>query len=209
MSSPSIACPSCGAPHSLANPGIITVVCEYCGNTVVIDQERLKDLGKQSILPEGFSRLFRGATGTLFQRRFHVLGRVRYSFGHGFWDEWYIETETGQTGWLTEDNHEFAFQVEEPGVTVPAFASLRPGAGVQVKDKLYTIQEKGLAECLGIEGDLPKAVLPGEKYPFADGSTPDGRYTLGIEYYREPPAVYTGRWLKHAALEMDDEGNEW
>ena len=82
-----IQCPSCGAGRTIRNPGVITIVCEYCGNAVYWDQEKIANAGKQSILPEGFSRLFRGATGSLLNKRFCVLGRVRYSFGRGFWDE--------------------------------------------------------------------------------------------------------------------------
>ena len=57
-----IKCPSCGAEHDVSNPGIITIVCEYCGTAIYWDEKKIKDAGKQSILPEGFSRLYRGAT---------------------------------------------------------------------------------------------------------------------------------------------------
>ena len=48
-----IHCPSCGAGHDITNPGVITIVCEYCGNAVYWDEEKIKDAGKQSILPAG------------------------------------------------------------------------------------------------------------------------------------------------------------
>ena len=105
-----IFCPSCGARHDIYNPGVITVVCDYCGTAVYWDEEKIETAGKQSILPEGFSRLYRGATGTLSQQRFFVLGRVRYSFGKGFWDEWYLEFNDGTLGWLIEDNHELSLE---------------------------------------------------------------------------------------------------
>lgn len=202
-------CPSCGATTPVYNPGVIMITCEYCGNAVYWDEDKIKDAGKQSVLPEGFSRLYRGATGSLFHKRFNVLGRIRYSFGQGFWDEWFLEFEDGSTGWLTEDNHEFALEEEELKVNVPPFEKLRPGAKLHLKGKQFYIEEIGLAECLGVEGELPFPVLTGEKYHFADGSTPDGNYTIGIEYDKTPPTVFTGRWLKHASLQLDDEGIEW
>ena len=71
MEPQSIACPSCGATHTIYNPGVITVVCEYCGNAVYWDAEKIKDAGKQAILPEGFEgsvRLdFLGPDGSLLQ----------------------------------------------------------------------------------------------------------------------------------------------
>jgi len=204
-----ISCPSCGASHDVHNPGIITIVCEYCGNAIYWAEENIQDAGKQSILPEGFSRLYRGATGRLFQKRFVVLGRVRYSFGKGFWDEWFLEFTDGTIGWLSEDNHEFALQKKTVSEKVPAFSSLVPGKQLSVQNIPFMIEEVGHAECLGMEGDLPLIIQSGEKYPFADASSLDGRYILSIEYDQEPPTIFFGRWLKYSAIELDDEGLEW
>ena len=203
-----IQCPSCGAGRTIHNPGVITIVCEYCGNAVYWDHEKIANAGKQSVLPEGFSRLFRGATGSLFNKRFCVLGRVRYSFGKGFWDEWFLEFENGEIGWLTEDNHEFAYEKAYPAPNVPPIAKLAPGTRIAMNDKPYVIEEVGQAECLGVEGDLPIQIQSGETYAFADGSTPDGEYTLGIEYDHNPPTVFLGRWIKYASLKLDEPG-EW
>ncbi len=208
-----INCPSCGAGHEIFNPGVITVVCEYCGNAVYWDKEKIEDAGKQAVLPEGFSRLYRGATGMMFNKRFVVLGRVRYSFGKGFWDEWFLEFSDGTTNWLSEDNHELALEIETSGMTVPDFSTLSPGYKMTVKSKkntiTYVIEEIGEAECLGVEGDLPRLLQSGERYAYADGSSPEGHYTIGIEYDEDPPTVFLGRWLKYASLKMDDEGLEW
>ena len=204
-----INCPSCGAGHSLHNPGIVTVVCEYCGNAIWWDAEKVNDAGKQSILPEGFSRLYRGATGKVKNRAFFVLGRVRYSFGHGFWDEWYIEFSDGEIGWLTEDNHEFVLEKRANAKKLPPFEKLAPGVRFAVKGIPFVIEEVGQAECLGMEGDLPIIAQSGETYAFADASSPDGRYSLGMEYDRQPPVIYIGEWLKYDDIRMDDEGSDW
>ncbi|PID56292.1 hypothetical protein CSB45_12240 [candidate division KSB3 bacterium] len=212
MDAQEIQCPSCGAGHTIYNPGLITLVCEYCGNAVYWDQEKIQDAGKQSILPEGFSRLYRGASGSLFGKRFHVLGRVRYSFGKGFWDEWFLEFEDGSTAWLSEDNHEFSYEnpYSAPAQErLPAFSDLSPGMTLTVNKTMYVIEELGQAECLGVEGDLPLQLQSGEKYAFADGASPDGKYTLGIEYDSDPPTIFLGRWIKYISLKLDDEGGEW
>lgn len=210
MEAKEIQCPSCGAGHTVYNPGVITIVCEYCGNAVYWDKEKIENAGKQSVLPEGFSRLYRGASGTLFNKRFVVLGRVRYSFGMGFWDEWFLEFSDGEIGWLSEDNHELAWEKEAPsGTTVPPFSSLSPGSKIKTKTTEFIIEEVGQAECLGVEGDLPLVLQTGEKYAFADGSSPDGKYTIGIEYDNDPPTVFLGRWIKYVSLKLDDEGIDW
>lgn len=204
-----ISCPSCGAGHDLYNPGIVTIVCEYCGNAVYWDAEKVTRAGSQSILPEGFSRLYRGATGKLKNRRFFVMGRVRYSFGYGFWDEWFLEFGDGTIGWLTEDNHEFALEKRSTAKHLPPLDQLSPGVPFTVQGIPFVIEEMGQAECLGMEGDLPIAVQSGEKYTFADASSPDGNYSLGLEFDADPPVVYLGQWLKYEDIRMDDEGADW
>ena len=210
MTQKSISCPSCGAHHGLFNPGVVTIACEYCGNAIYWDEEKVALAGEQSILPEGFSRLYRGGTGKIAGKGgFVVLGRIRYSFGKGFWDEWFLEFDDGSTGWLTEDNHEFALETKASAGKLPPISALRPGLRITVRKIPFVVEEVGEAECLGMEGELPIVVQSGETYAFADLSSPDGRYTLGIEYDETPPSIFFGRWLKYGHLRMDDEGLDW
>ncbi len=210
MKPQTISCPSCGASYDIHNPGVIMVSCEYCGNAVYWDEEKVQDAGKQAHVPEGFSRLYRGAAGSLLHKRFVVLGRARYSFGHGFWDEWYLEMNDGSMAWLIEDNHELALETELPDIKIGPIESFQPGQVLEMADKQYHIQEVGQAECVGVEGALPKHLEVGEKYPYVDASSLDGRYTLSIEFDDdEEPAVYAGHWLKYSSLQLDEEEVEW
>lgn len=184
-------------------------MCQYCSNAVYWDAGAIQSAGQQSSLPEGFSRLYRGAAGTLMQKRFVVLGRVRYSFGHGFWDEWFVELEDGAKGWLTEDDHELALEFPAEKAQLPGFASFAPGQSFQYAQSAFMVEEVGHAECLGFEGTLPIVVQTGERYPYVDASSPDGQQTLGIEFDEQVPTVFRGRWLAHAELRLDEEGGEW
>ncbi len=49
----------------------------------------------------------------------------------------------------------------------------------------------------------------GERYRYIDGSSPDGKHSLGIEYDAGPGAVFLGDWLAHGELTLDDEGEDW
>ena len=73
-----------------------------------------KPTGKKSRLSQGFSRLYCGALCTIHGNEYRVVGRVRYSYGKGFWDEWYALNDTGEGSWITEDDHAFSVQVEVP-----------------------------------------------------------------------------------------------
>ncbi|MDA3901704.1 MAG: DUF4178 domain-containing protein [Spirochaetes bacterium] len=208
-----IQCPSCGGSHDIFNPGIVTISCNYCGNIIYWDMENIRSAGKQALLPEGFSRLYRGATGTIEGNPFQVLGRVRYSFGGGFWDEWFIEYPDTTTAWLTEDNHEFSLEQKTDEFTLPPREKLNPGTelSLSINGKLlhFHIEEVGKARCLGIEGSLPKEIKTGEEYLFADGSSLDGKNSLGIEYDNKQPSLFIGKYLKFDDIKMEDESIEW
>jgi hypothetical protein len=202
-----IACPSCGAPHDVSNPGVTMSVCEYCGNAVIVSETGLENLGKQATLDEGFTRLYRGAAGTVYGARFRVLGRARYSFGRGFWDEWFIEQDGAGNAWVTEDNHELAVQRPAEKATVPAFAELRPGAEIVVQGTKYYVHELGQAACIGVEGDLPRVISADDTFDYADASSMNGKYALGIEF-KQAVRVFTGRWVGHDSLVLDDAGHD-
>lgn len=203
-------CPGCGSELAPKNPGVVQVVCEHCGNAVWWDGQAIRNLGRQSILPEGFSRLYRGATGRLAQSRFRVAGRIRYAFPSGFWDEWYLAMEDGTWAWLTEDDHELAIERAWPEAKVTApFISFAPGQRFSLGGVEWHVEELGTARCLGMEGELPEHADTGDSYPYIDASSLDGRYSLGIEYDQNPPTAFKGHWLRWSALKLDDEGDDW
>jgi len=207
ISPDSPSCPSCGAPLPARNPGIRSQACAYCGTISLWDEQGHKDSGKKSMLPEGFTRLYTGATGALKGTRFEVLGRVRYGYPRGMWDEWYVRLEDGTNAWLTEDDHVLSLEEKAPDAVIES--DLEVGRVVPVLDTPYLIREVGIATCLGIEGQVPKEVLPDETYAYADGTSVDGKQTLGIEVDEVPPTVFVGHRLDHDDVRMDDEGEDW
>lgn len=213
-----IACPSCGAPRSLRNPGIAMFVCEHCSTPVYWDEEAVRAAGTKSRLSEGFTRLYRDATGSYLSHRFRVLGRARYSWGsvsssRGFWDEWFLQISDGSQRWLTEDDHELSIQSPVDLEGTRPFEDYRVNTWIEHRGTHFLVEETGTAECVGLEGALPEVFELGETYPYVDASSPDGRYNLSLEFDAEkasdPPTVFAGRWLDHADLELDDEGESW
>ncbi|MDA8020999.1 MAG: DUF4178 domain-containing protein [Thermoanaerobaculia bacterium] len=215
--SQSISCPSCGAPKEMRHPGIVMFTCEHCGSPVYWNEEAVRAGGRRAVLDEGFTRLYRGATGTYRRKRFRVLGRVRYLHGRdgvarGFWDEWFLRTSDGRDVWLTEDDHELSLQTRSEVDDAMAFDRYRVGSRVLHRDTEFVVEEIGVAECFGMEGELPDVWEVGETYPFVDLASPDGRYTLGFEFdegENEPPTAFLGRWLEQSDLRLDDEGVDW
>lgn len=200
-----VQCPTCGAEQQIVNPAAISFQCPYCDAISMLVDQDWKPTGKKSRLSQGFSRLYCGALCTIHGNEYRVIGRVRYSYGKGFWDEWYALTDTGEGSWITEDDHEFSVQVEVPFDRVSTdIQNLTIGDELVVGDHTYRILEWGEAVCLGLEGELPKGVLPDESYRYADGGSLDGTHAIGIEYDGTPPAVYVGRWIEAKDIRVAD-----
>lgn len=192
-----VQCPSCGAEQRLVNPGAVSVQCSYCDAIMMLVERDWKPTGKKSRLSQGFSRLYCGALCTINKQEYRVVGRVRYSYGKGFWDEWYALTETGVGKWITEDDHEFSIQTEVESVNISStIHKLSIGDEIVIDEQTYRILEIGEAVCLGLEGELPKGILPDERYRYADGGSLDGTYSLGIEYDDTTPTIFVGPWIQ-------------
>ncbi|MFK7987729.1 MAG: DUF4178 domain-containing protein [Sandaracinaceae bacterium] len=192
----------------MRSPAAVLAVCEHCQTAVHWQPNGAAAAGTQASLSEGFTRLYRGATGQLDGERLEVLGRVRYRTEQAFWDEWFVRL--GETdAWVTEDDHALSLQVPADLGALPPLVGLTAGTRFSVDGKAFEVDEVGEATCVGISGELPAAILTGEVYRFIDASSLDGSMSLGVELDDEPPTAFLGRWLAHESVVLDDEGAEW
>lgn len=204
-------CPSCGAANVVTNPGVLMKVCDYCKTAMYWDKDSALRAGiKSQDLPPS-SRFKIGAAGKLKDQSFTVLGRLRYAHENGTWDEWFVETGDGKILWLTEDEGELF--LEKPlqlTSEVPPHADLRPGMQIQLNDKVGVVEEVGEARCIGGEGQIPFIVEIGETYPYADGASPDGNFSFGLEYDTRTgqPSAFIGTILKTKEVKSRKEDRE-
>jgi hypothetical protein len=176
-------CPSCGASNTVTNPGVSMRICDYCKTAMYWDKESALRAGEKSVdLPDS-PRFKVGATGKIKGRSFRVLGRLHYAHEKGTWNEWFVEMENGEIMWLTEDERELFLEspLKLTG-PVPPHSELTPGMRIKLDGKEAVIEEIGEAKCLGGEGQIPFQVEIGKVYPYADGSSPDGSSSFGLEY---------------------------
>jgi len=92
----SLTCPSCGGPITVESAYTTLVVCPYCGSSLNIHDTGVDITGRTAKLAQYPSRLSIGAGGQIRGRPFRALGRVRYQYDDGFWDEWFLQFGDGQ-----------------------------------------------------------------------------------------------------------------
>ncbi len=193
MSLPSIQCPSCGAQLELQYRHSRMVVCNYCGQTSYINAGMANPAGQKILLADYGSILSVGKRGKLKGKSFGVLGRLRFNYEDGFWDEWLIWFDGSEYTdyWLQEDEGEFVLFSKKPLTgTAPVFENVKVGTSILVNGFTMFVTEKNSASINGGEGELPFQVIPGEKADYIDGIS-DGK-PISIEYLPDEVEFNTG-----------------
>lgn len=200
-------CPSCGAEIDADKRVALLTVCPYCRAAIVVDEKAAEVAGKMAVLAQSSGPLYTGGTGNLGGKNFTVVGRVRYGYEKGYWDEWYLEFEHGKFGWIGEDEGNFTIShMSDRNVPSSLYAKAEPGSHLEFGDRSWHVDEKDVAECEGGEGQLPFKVVTGEKYPFIDMSSGKDQFaTIEFDLGEQHARVYRGKRLSAAAIKMDME----
>jgi len=197
-------CPSCGAPVPLARPGSRTLVCGYCGQTSHLNADSLQAVGEKNLLIDYGSVFQTGQQGKLGDRDFAVLGRMRFDYEDGFWDEWYLQfLDDGSEAWVQEDDGSFVLFQEQPRVEQPVdYDRIEVGRKVDL-DETWTqvfITSKSHARVNGGEGELPFRIVPGEDATFVEGIWSGKIFSL--ELLAEGQIPFLGTLLKLDQIQL-------
>jgi hypothetical protein len=177
----SLKCPSCGGPLPVEHRFVRMVACKYCDTVSELTDEGLDPTGKTAKLAPLPTRFQVGQRGALRGRGFQVLGRVRYSYEDGVWDEWYFAFDDGDAGWLEEEDGEYTLSRSEKLRTpAPPFERVMVGTSFDVNGYPFFVTERCRARIAGAEGQLFYKAVPGREVAFLDGNV--GGRTAYLEY---------------------------
>ena len=188
-------CPTCGAevPSALAYSKL--AVCAHCHTTLFLEDRVVKLAGVQSVLADVPSIFSVGAWFRYKTWTFSPLGRVRFDYGDGYWDEWWVLRDTGDGKWLSVDEGDIAFEVpREIRGEAPDVLALSVGEGVVLDGMRLKVTEKHKAVCLGMEGELPEVNFPGDEHDYVHLSGERGLLVTG-EHFKGETVFYKGAWV--------------
>jgi hypothetical protein len=167
----------------LKTPYAKMVACSYCGQTSYINAGSLEAKGAPILLADYGSPLKVGMKCKIKNQLYEILGRIRYDYADGFWDEWVLALD-GQyhlpLAWLQEDEGDYVF-FEQKDSNVPDFHEIKVGQTFQFTLGRGLITEKQQAVVNGSEGQLPVLIISGEKADFVDAIL-DGGIPVSVEY---------------------------
>ncbi len=158
-----LACPQCGNELSFASPALPVKVCGSCRSLVLRKDRDLERVGEAAVLPFDISPIQIMTTGRWNNMGFTVLGRIRWGWAEGSWNEWAVLFDDNSHGWLGEAMGDFMLLREQPvdlwgdSSLAKLVAGERPKIGdrVDLSGVTYSVTDIKAATVLASEGDLP------------------------------------------------------
>ena len=211
MKSRVVTCPACAGPVEFQVSSSLVTVCEFCQSVVARGDKTVEEHGKVADLVQTDSPLKRGLVGRFGRKRFELIGRVQYKHpAGGTWDEWYLAFPSGRCGWLAEAQGKYYLTFQKKlasGIELPEFDDLEVGQKFKLRgSKELTVAEKGVAEAIAAEGEIPWAFRPGVRTRFVDLHGADKTFAT-FDYAEDVPQVYVGKEVTIDELEIS--GDAW
>lgn len=197
-------CQSCGAPLEITNQFVRSVTCRFCGSAYIVTGDSSLSANGQGVSLANYpSRLSVGTTGKIKGRKFHVLGRIRYTYDEGFWDEWQVAwDDDAPPSWLEEDEGYWTLfdKMRQKG-GIAAYHDIRVGESLSINDMQVFITERRQARVMGSEGQF-SAVMPIQgKFGYATGNAGDN--IISINFWENEIEVSSGQEVTLSDLVLE------
>jgi hypothetical protein len=197
-------CQNCGATLPIENQFVRTATCAFCSATYIVrGSDALDPAGKASSLADYPSRLRVGMTGKIRGRRFHVMGRVRYSYNEGFWEEWQVAWDDGGApDWLEEDEGLWTlYRREKVRSSIPPYEQIRVGGIVKVNAYDVFVSEKREGRVAGQEGQFSSVLPLTGVFGYFEGGA--NNQAVSVNYWEEEIEISVGEDLEFSDVVID------
>jgi len=218
MDKPAYHCPNCGAALNLVFRYSKLINCKHCNNDLILADDILKARGKSAVMADypsllqlGIpfeynkpSHLPRGKGG---KQSYLPIGRVRYQYDHGYWDEWWTLDQVGSGFWISVDEGDMAIEKAIQLDQIILFPELELGSHIEINKTNWLVTERDSARCIGLEGELPELIQVGDKMSYVHLSANPKRL-LTLEMDARGLSAYEGYWLDPFEFIETGQGNK-
>lgn len=200
-------CPQCGAAVRFRSVDLPVKVCDYCRSSLVRTDGGLEAMGVVAALPDDVSPLQIGTRGSWDGSPFELIGRVRWRWADGGWNEWLMLFADRSTGWLGEAMGRYMAlrAIEHSGMRTGLVRALRDdtlitlGMDATIDRVRYFVTDIKDADCIAGEGELPFDVVAGVRMKSVDLMAADGQ-CASAQKEGDQVTVYAGRYVDLAGL---------
>lgn len=202
-----IACPNCGADAVFRSAALPCRICDYCHTMLVRSDDGVRAVGEAAVLPFDVSPVAIGMRGMADGIGFQVIGRVRWAWTDGAWNEWLMLLDDGGHGWLGEAMGQFMLLREAPLKTARAKLlrdvingeDARPGTAAEIGGVKMHVADARDVLCIAAEGELPFTAPPGWRVYSVDLKGPGGE-CASLQRDGASATFYLGRYVTLAEL---------
>lgn len=202
-----VPCPNCGADVVFRSPALPGRVCDYCKSMLVRSDSGITQVGKAAVLPFDVSPVQIGMRGSFGGKGFEVIGRVRWSWEDGAWNEWLLLFDDNSNAWLSEAMGQFMLLWERPfdSVRTKALRTVAqggeavPGSEVQLDGNKLSISDAREVLCVAAEGELPFTAPAGWRIYSVDLRGSEGE-CANLQRDGVTMSFYEGRYVELAEL---------
>ena len=200
-------CPNCGAAVTFRSAALPSRICDYCQTILVRAGDGVEAVGKAASLPFDVSPIQIGTRGTFDNEGFEVIGRVRWGWTDGSWNEWLLLFDGGTHAWLGEAMGQYMMLRERPlgdisseAVSLVAAGEDVPiGVTAEIDGETLTAADARPATCIAAEGELPFTAPAGWSIYSVDFRSPSGR-CASLQKEEAGSSFYDGRYVTLAEL---------
>jgi len=193
-----INCPQCGYPLPIYFLYTKLVECPSCHSNIFLEDEVAKVIGTSSALsPEpSLIELYKP-----FKYQTHTympVGKIRYNYGRGFWEEFFLKRDDSEGWWMSIDEGDFALEKKDDISTLGEFNLDDLRVGRFIKD--YMVTEMGSGKVEGFSGEIPEPIELGMRHNYIHLSG-KGSELLTIEYDDLGKSLFRGNWIDPFLIE--------
>ena len=200
-------CPNCGADVVFRSPALPNRVCDYCRSMLVRTDAGVAKVGEAAALPFDVSPVQIGMRGRVDDKGFEVIGRVRWAWTDGAWNEWLLLFDDASNAWLGEAMGQFMLLWQRPFAEVRTHPlreiangkEAAAGAEVQLDGEKLIIADARDVVCIAAEGELPFTTPAGWKLYSVDLRGRHGGCAT-LQRDEEEVTFYQGRYVTLAEL---------
>lgn len=172
---------------------------------IVRHDVNVETMGKMAELPPDLSPLQIGTRGEMDGLSFTLLGRVRFAYDEGSWNEWCALFSDGRHGWVAEAQGFFmvSFEVTPPPQFPTGSGGLPINCTIEIEGQDYSVTDRKENVCLGSEGELTIVAPPGRTATTIDLTGSNARFA-SAEYAENGMRLFVGRYARFDDLKFSN-----
>lgn len=193
-------CPNCGDHVADALAAAPMAVCPSCQTTIYLLDGRLLSAGSAGEMHDAPLLFGLGDRIKVGADWVTAVGHARFSYGPGWWDEFWAEDDAGDGVWISIDEGDVVAQHTLDSAPV-AQVPRRVGAIISYGNG-FRVSEIDTGTCMALRGRFPERLAVGDSYSYINAMAENGAL-LSAETHAGATDWFLGTWLDPFELEVE------